>query len=134
MKCVFLLSHHGSAFRPVLRAKLFCQSLVVPGVVSFWERKKKKTGGGQLVLMKEKKGRTGNCHKWIIMLKAGPTDTPLNNNNYFYFYFFLIKKKRSEWMNKDYRWSITVLIFFLGQIFSVTHWWMVTTFSKINQS
>jgi hypothetical protein len=85
-------------------------------------------------LMKEKKGRTGNCHKWIIMLKAGPTDTPLNNNNNYYFYFFLIKKKRSEWMNKDYRWSITVLIFFLGQIFSVTHWWMVITFSKINQS
>ncbi len=35
--------------------------------------------------MKEKKGRTGNCHKLIIMLKAGPTDTPLNNNNNIFF-------------------------------------------------
>jgi hypothetical protein len=44
-------------------------------------RKGEKKGGGQLVLMEEKKGRTGNCHKLIIMLKAGPTGTPLNNNN-----------------------------------------------------
>ncbi len=44
-------------------------------------RKGKEKGGGKLVLMEEKKGRTGNCHELIIMLKAGPTDTPLNNNN-----------------------------------------------------
>jgi hypothetical protein len=50
---------------------------------------KKKTGGGQLVLMKEKKGKTGNCHKLIIMLKAGPTDTPLK---YIYIYFYFILK------------------------------------------
>ncbi len=69
------------SFPASAKSKVVLPELGGPKSSVILRKEKKKIVGGQLVLMEEKKGRTANCHKLIIMLKAGPTDTPLNNNN-----------------------------------------------------